>query len=78
MYLYEKLFAEYEVLFGEGDGAVESKANARAEDEYAHVGLRDGVYRDYNYKTGRRSPVISAASFQPYFAGVAGEAQGRT
>ena len=34
-----------------------------------------GVYRDYNDKTGKQSPVISAASFQPYFAGVAGEEQ---
>lgn len=77
LYLYEKLFAEYEVLFGEGDGkAWESKANARAEKMNTLMwDCVTGVYRDYNYKTGERSPVISAASFQPYFAGVAGEAQ---
>lgn len=34
-----------------------------------------GIYKDYNYKTGALSSVISAASFQPYFAGVAGEEQ---
>ena len=77
LYLYEKLFAEYEVLFASGDGkAWESKAKTRAEkmnellwDDAA------GVYQDYNYKTGKRSSVVSAAGYQPYFAGVAGEAQ---
>lgn len=77
LYLYEKLFAEYEALLGKGDGkAWESKAKARAEKMNAL--MRDsatGVYRDYNYKTGKQSPVISAASFQPYFAGLAGEEQ---
>ena len=77
LYLYEKLFAEYEVLLGEGDGkAWEERASVRAEkmnellwDDAA------GVYKDYNYKTKKRSETISAASFQPYFAGVAGELQ---
>ena len=77
LYLYEKLFGEYEVLLGESDGtAWASKAKARAEKVNALLwDSASGVYRDYNDKTGRQSPVISAASFQPYFAGVAGEAQ---
>lgn len=77
LYLYEKRFAEYEVLLGEGDGkAWESKAKSRA--EKMNELLWDsaaGVYKDYNYKTGKHSSIISAASFQPYFAGVAGEKQ---
>lgn len=77
LYLYEKLFAEYEIYLGEGDGKVwEDKANVRAEKMNALLwDSAAGVYKDYNYKTGKLSPVISAASFQPYFAGVAGEAQ---
>lgn len=77
LYYYEKLFAEYEVLLNIGDGkAWESKAKSHAEKMNAL--MRDsltGVYRDYNYKTEGQSPVISAASFQPYFAGFAGEEQ---
>ena len=77
LYVYEKLFAKYEVLLGAGDGKIwEDRANARA--ERINVLLWDsmaGVYKDYNYKTGKRSPMISAASFQPYFAGIAGEEQ---
>lgn len=75
LYLYEKLFAEYEVLLGEGDGKEwESKAKFRAEKMNALMwDNAASVYKDYDYKTGKHSSVISAASFQPYFAGVAGE-----
>ena len=77
LYLYEKLFAEYEVQLGEGNGrAWENKAKARAEkmnellwDKIA------SVYKDYNYVTDKCSDIVSAASFQPYFAGLAGEKQ---
>ena len=31
-----------------------------------------GCYKDYNYKTNAVSDVVSAAGFQPYFAGIAG------
>lgn len=30
-----------------------------------------GVYKDYNYVTGKLSGIVSAASFQPYFVGLA-------
>lgn len=77
LYLYEKLFADYEELLKISDGKEwEHRAKARA--EKMNTLMWDsvtGVYRDYNYKTGERSSVVSAASFQPYFAGVAGEAQ---
>lgn len=73
LYVYEKLFAEYEILLQEGDGSAWiEQANARAKkinellwDE------KEKVYKDYNYTTETFSPVISAASFQPYFAGIA-------
>ena len=77
LYRYEKLFAEYEVLLGEGDGKTwEKKAEIRADkmNELLWENVA-GVYKDYNYKTGKPSGVISAASFHPYFAGVAGEKQ---
>lgn len=77
LYLYEKLFAEYEVLLGEGDGkAWMEKAHKRA--ETMNTLLWDNaasVYKDHNYKTGKLSNVVSAASFQPYFVGLAGEKQ---
>lgn len=77
LYLYEKLFSEYEVLLGEGDGkAWEERVRVRAEkmNELLWDGVA-GVYKDYNCKTNKRSETISAASFQPYFAGVAGKLQ---
>ena len=77
LYVYEKLFAEYEALLGEGDGkAWTEKAQTRAEtmNERLWDG-KAGVYKDYNCVTGKLSEVASAASFQPYFAGVAGEKQ---
>lgn len=77
LYLYEKLFAEYEVLLGEGAGkAWQQKARERA--EKINTLLWDGtagVYKDYNYVTGKLSGTVSAASFQPYFAGIASEQQ---
>ena len=77
LYLYEKLFSRYEILLGLGDGKTwEGKANARAEKINAR--LWDSAtceYRDYNYKTGKLSETLSAASFQPYFAGIASEQQ---
>ncbi len=77
LYIYEKLFAEYEVLLGEGDGkAWEEKAKCRAEKMNELMwDNAAGVHKDYNYKTCKLSGVVSAASFQPYFAGLAGEKQ---
>lgn len=75
LYLYEKLFAEYEVLLGLGDGKEWLELSDRRAEKINAL-LWDGaaqVYRDYNYKTGEFSAVVSAASFQPYFAGIAGE-----
>lgn len=76
LYMYEKLFAEYEVLLGEGDGKIwKGKAEERAEKMKTLMWDSDaGVYKDYNYKTGKLSDTVSAASFQPYFAELAGEA----
>ena len=77
MYLYEKLFAEYEVLLGEGDGKEwTAKAKSRAEKMNELMwNSASGVYKDYNYKTGELSGIISAASFQPYFVDLATEQQ---
>lgn len=75
LYLYEKLFAKYEVLLIEGDGKEwESKANTRAEKMNALLWDNGaGVYKDYNYRIDALSNWVSSASFQPYFAGVAEE-----
>ena len=77
LYLYEKLFAEYEVLLGEGNGkAWAEKAKIRAEKMNTLLwDAAEGVYKDYNYVTGKLSSTVSAASFQPYFAGIATDKQ---
>ncbi len=77
LYMYEKLFAEYEVLLGEGDGkAWTEKAQKRAEKMNALLwDGAEGAYKDYNYVTRKLSDIVSAASFQPYFAGLATEQQ---
>ena len=77
LYIYEKLFAEYEEKFGWGDGEVwKEKAGLRRKKINALLwDGASGCYRDYNYRTGKLSEVVSAASFQPYFAEVAGEEQ---
>ena len=77
--LYEKLFAEYEILLGLGDGKTwAEKAKTRTEKINALLWDENtGVYKDYNYKTGELSETVSAASFQPYFAGIANGVQKR-
>ena len=77
LYFYEEAFARYEALLGEGDGSKWRSAAQTRADKINKL-LWDssaGVYKDYNFVTGKLSPVVSAASFQPYFAGVAGEEQ---
>lgn len=77
LYFYEKAFAEYEQLLGEGDGSSwAQRANERKEKMNAMLwNEKEGVYQDYNAVTGKRSEIVSAAAFQPYFTGVAGEEQ---
>ncbi len=77
LYMYEKLFAEYEILLGMGNGKIwEEKAKSRKEKMNELMwDSAIGVYKDYNYKVGTFSNVISAASFQPYFVGVADDIQ---
>ncbi len=73
LYLYEKLFAEYEILLGEGNGKEWDK-KAQKRKELINSLLWDkttGCYKDYNFKTRKLSPIVSSASFQPYFAGFA-------
>lgn len=77
LYLYETLFAEYEVLLVEGNGK-EWKKRAKARAEKINILLWDKQsksYKDYNYKTNGLSECMSAASFQPFFAGIAREEQ---
>lgn len=73
LYLYEKLFAKYEVILGEGNGSEwEERAQARAKSINELMwDSNAGVYKDYNYVTGKLSGIVSAASFQPYFVGLA-------
>ena len=73
LYLYEKLLCEYEILLKTGDGTKwREKAETRA--ELINKLLWDSdknVYKDYNFNTGKLSETVSAAAFQPYFAGLA-------
>ncbi len=73
LYFYEEAFARYEALLGEGDGSKWRSAAQTRADKINKL-LWDssaGVYKDYNFVTGKLSPVVSAASFQPYFVGLA-------
>lgn len=78
LYRYEKLFEEYERLLQVGDGSVWADcASARAKKMNELLwDEKEEVYKDYNYRTDTLSPVVSAASFQPYFAGLVGEERG--
>ncbi|HBN12956.1 MAG TPA: alpha,alpha-trehalase [Clostridiales bacterium] len=77
LYLYEKLFAKYETLLGEGDGSeweARAQSRAKAVNRFMWDSV-EGVYKDYNYVTRNVSNVVSAASFQPYFVGLANAEQ---
>lgn len=73
LYLYEKLIGEYGTLLEEGDGIDWSnRADCRAKLVNRLLwDKKERVFKDYNYKKCRLSPIISAAAFQPYFAGIA-------
>ncbi|MDE5896291.1 MAG: alpha,alpha-trehalase, partial [Clostridia bacterium] len=77
LYLYEKLFSEYEALLGEGEGrGWAQKAKERAAKINTLLWDRTkGIYKDYNFVTNKHSDAVSAASFQPYFVRLAGEEQ---
>lgn len=77
LYLYETLFAEYEVLLKEGSGTEWKKRAAARKDKINSLlwDKQDKLYKDYNYKTQAFSECVSAASFQPFFAEIAKEEQ---
>lgn len=73
LYVYEKLIGEYEKSLGDSDGSVWlEKAERRAKLINGLLWSHgERVYRDYDFKNGRLSETVSAAAFQPYFAGIA-------
>ena len=64
LYLYEKLFAKYEVILGEGTGGEwEDRAQARAKSVNELMwDSKSGVYKDYNYVTGKLSSIVKKHS----------------
>ena len=70
LYGYERCFAVH------GDGAERTEAAAAAERRRALLVERcwdeeRGGFFDYDFRTGRRSAIVSAAAFQPLWAGLA-------
>ncbi len=73
LYASEKLLAHFERETGRSDGAkYDALATARAAlVQTLLFDTKRGVYLDYNYQTKRHSSVLSAASFMPYYVGLA-------
>ncbi len=73
LYATEKVFAEIEVVLGVSDGADwVNTANERKQKINSLLWDDEKkLYLDYNFVTGKRSTVPSAASFWPYFMNLA-------
>ena len=77
MYAFEKNMESFSVVIGAGEEERWAKAAEK------RLNLIDSllydpdrrIYLDYNYVTGRRSCVVSAAAFVPLFCGLASEEQ---
>ncbi len=78
LYFYEKFFefCEIELQISNGENW-KNVAIKRKElmDKYLFDSSLN-IYLDYNYITGEKSKIISSASFQPYFVGLADNANG--
>ena len=74
LYLYERFLAEH------GDPGERAHAARQAEDRKARMcelcwdSTRGGFF-DYDFKNGRRSPIVSVAALQPLWAGIATQEQ---
>jgi alpha,alpha-trehalase len=73
LYKYEKDFEEAALILGETDEAAEWGRRALARKNMMRKYLWDdsqGFYFDYNYMSGKHSPVWSLAAFTPMWAGM--------
>ncbi len=71
LYFDETYLGEMERILGRGDGAAwDARAALRRERMIALMTAEDGVLYDYSYVDGKRSHIVSCASFFPYFVGM--------
>lgn len=76
LYRYEILFADFSDRLGLSPIDWKTCAAARAERMKCMEDDTTGVLYDYNYVDGSRSPVLSAASFWPYWTGLKSDRRG--
>lgn len=76
LYRYEVLLASFAEQLGQDATAWEEKAKMRKEHMEVMQDPDTGVMYDYNYVTGCRSQVLSAASIWPYWVGIKSEQTG--
>ncbi len=76
MYMFEVNMAYFAEELGLDSVATWQQAAAlRKERMYKYLLTEDGLFLDYNYATGKHSPVFSVASYFPLFAGLADQAR---
>lgn len=72
LYLYERLFARFAEVLGDDAAAADwSRRAARRRDAIDRLcRADDGLYYDYDYRSNRRSTVLSGAVFNLLYAGI--------
>lgn len=71
LYHYERLMEEFSVVLGRGEEQIwASRAQQRKKLIEDYMKGDDGLFYDYDYVSGQRSPVVSAAVFNLLAAGV--------
>ncbi len=74
LYHYEKLMEKFSVILGEGNELLWSlRAEQRKQQMLTLMKGEDGIFYDYDYRSGQRSPVVSAAVFNLLAADVLDE-----
>ncbi len=74
MYAFEVNMAHFSGILEKGEESVwQKRAEERKALMYKYMVDNDGLFRDYNFVTGKKSQDFSAASAYPLFAGLADE-----
>ncbi len=72
LFLLESNMAYFAEILENGEAAVwQQRAQQRRNTMVTHMKTPEGLLTDYNFVTGRHSPVLSAAVFYPLFCGLA-------
>ena len=78
LYMLESNMAYFSERLGNGKAEIwEKRAETRRALMRKYMRNKDGLYLDYNFVEKKFSPVFSAASFYPLFAGIADEEEAK-